>query len=183
MVKNRKNSEIRRKLDDNERLIVRELIRNPRASDNQIAKKTKVPDADVFLAKSVISLGRESQDNEDRHLLLVEDIIHQKGIKLGWFNHCLMPRLLAFGYYFLTRMIFCIRPSWSFAMNAAFESHAEHEYMSVIAANPEWDDEKVDSVHFERYPKQATLGDLIRRIALDERDHMNHSLEILEKLK
>lgn len=30
-------------LDNNERLIVRELIRNPRISDNQIAKRTNVP--------------------------------------------------------------------------------------------------------------------------------------------
>ena len=42
MVENRKNNEIRT-LDEAERKIVRELIRNPRASDNQIAKKTKVP--------------------------------------------------------------------------------------------------------------------------------------------
>ena len=37
-----KNNEIRT-LDESETKIVRELIRNPRASDNQIAKKTKVP--------------------------------------------------------------------------------------------------------------------------------------------
>ena len=42
MVKNPKKDE-NRKLDESERKIVRELIRNPRASDNQIAKKTKVP--------------------------------------------------------------------------------------------------------------------------------------------
>lgn len=42
MVKNHKNHEIRT-LDENQRKIIRELIRNPRASDNQIAKKTKVP--------------------------------------------------------------------------------------------------------------------------------------------
>jgi DNA-binding Lrp family transcriptional regulator len=42
MVKNHKNNE-NRVLDESERKIVRELIRNPRASDNQIAKITKVP--------------------------------------------------------------------------------------------------------------------------------------------
>jgi len=42
MVKNHKNHEIRT-LDEIERKIIRELIRDPRASDNQIAKKTKVP--------------------------------------------------------------------------------------------------------------------------------------------
>ena len=147
------------------------------------ANHKKVSKADSDQSVALINLGREAQDNEELHLLLVEELIHQKGIKLGWFNHCVVPRLLAFGYYFLTRMIYCVKPSWSFAMNAAFESHAEHEYMSMIAAHPEWDEEKIDLVNFDRYPEQKTLGDLIRRIALDERDHMNHSLEMVEKLK
>jgi hypothetical protein len=93
-----------------------------------------------------------------------------------------MPRILAFVFYYLTRLIFCLRPAWSFAMNAAFESHAEHEYMLMAREHPEWDDQEIDSIHFDRYPRQRTLNDLVRRIALDERDHMNHSLEELERL-
>ena len=68
-------------------------------------------------------------------------------------------------------------------MNAAFESHAEHEYMSLVAAHPEWDRESIESLDFAGYPRQRTLGDLIRRIALDERDHMYHSLEEVERLR
>jgi DNA-binding Lrp family transcriptional regulator len=43
MGKNRENHEKIRVLDESERKIIRELIKNPRASDNQIAKKTGVP--------------------------------------------------------------------------------------------------------------------------------------------
>jgi len=43
MVKSTKNTTSSRMLDESERKIIRELIRNPRLSDNQIAKKTKVP--------------------------------------------------------------------------------------------------------------------------------------------
>lgn len=130
-----------------------------------------------------IEMGRDMQDNEQWHLMLVEDIMRQKGLKQGWIRMSLMPWLLAFTYYYLTRIMYKFRPSWSFAMNAAFESHAEHEYMRMAQEHPEWDDEPLDSHYFKFYPRPKSLGDLLRRIALDERDHMNDSLEELERLK
>ncbi len=129
----------------------------------------------------LIDLGREGQDNEQWHLLLLADIVHQKGIKLSWFHHYLIPRILLIKYNLLAKLIFWINPCWSFAMNAAFESHAEHQYMLMAKENPAWDQEPVDTAYFQYYPRQRTLGDLIRRIGLDERDHMNHSLEELGK--
>lgn len=143
----------------------------------------KVLSASKMESQSLIDLGRDAQDNEQMHMMLVEDILHQKGIKLGWLQHRLIPRVMAFVYYYLTRIIFFIKPEWSFAMNAAFESHAEHEYMKMAVSHPEWDSESVESVHFDKYPRQKSLADLLRRIALDERDHMNHSLEEVERLQ
>jgi len=130
-----------------------------------------------------IEMGRDLQDNEQWHLMLIEDIMRQKNMNQGWFKMAFMPRLLAFGYYYLTRIMYRMRPSWSFAMNAAFESHAEHEYMKMAKEHPEWDEEPLDSHYFKFYPPQKTLGDLMRRIALDERDHMYESLEEVERLK
>ena len=130
----------------------------------------------------IIDLGRKSQDNEQYHMLLLDDIIHQKGIKLGFIRHFIMPRLAALGYYYMTRLIYYVSPVTSFKMNAAFESHAEHEYMMMAQENPEWDNEPVNSVYFTYYPAQKSLNDLVRRIALDERDHMNYSLEEVDRL-
>ena len=102
-------------------------------------------------------------------------------MKLNRFHHFVIPRVMAFKYAILSRLIFRINPAWSFAMNAAFESHAEHQYMLMAKENPQWDAEVVDTKYFAYYPRQKTLGDLVRRIGLDERDHMNHSLEELGK--
>jgi len=129
----------------------------------------------------LIELARDSQDNEQWHLLLLEEIIHSKGIKLSRLHHCLIPSIMTFGYNLLSKLIFRVSPAWSYKMNAAFESHAEHEYMRLAADHPEWDEEPVHSIYFDRYPRQNTLNDLLRRIALDERDHMNHSLNEAKK--
>lgn len=151
-----------------------------RLSKMQTAYKMASPETtDQYL--ELIEIGRESQDNEQWHMLLIEEIIEKKGEKLGYFKHTLLPRMMVFAYYYLTRLMFFIRPQASFYMNAAFESHAEHEYMLMAKEHPEWDSEPVDSRYFEFYPRQKSLGDLIRRIGLDEREHMHHSIEEMKK--
>ncbi len=129
-----------------------------------------------------IELGRRAQDNEQSHLMLIEDIMRQKGIKQNWLMSCFMPRCMIFGYLLLTRTLYRLKPEWSFDMNARFESHAEHEYMHLVEEHPEWENEPIDSPYFKYYPKQETTADLFRRIGLDERDHMTQSMEEYERL-
>jgi len=129
-----------------------------------------------------IDLGRHAQDNEQSHLMIVEDIMRQQGMKQNWFMSYVVPRCMVFGYLLLTRSLYRLKPEWSFAMNARFESHAEHEYMRLVAEHPEWEGEPVESVHFDAYPLQRTTADLFRRIGLDERDHMMASMEEYERL-
>lgn len=138
------------------------------------------PDSDRLVR--LIELGRKSQDNEQHHMLIIEDIMRQKDIRLSLVRRRLLPKLLACGYFFLTRAMFFVRPAWSFAMNARFESHAEHEYMKMVAEHPEWENESVETAYFEYYPRQKTMADLFRRIGLDERDHMHESMEYWEYL-
>jgi len=151
---------------------------------SRLFSRTQAPTSDeVELLMHHIDMGREAQDNEQYHMLLLADIIRQQGGRLGWFKHFFVPRILAFVYLFLTKTMYFIKPESSFAMNAAFESHAEGQYMLLAKENPQWEEEPVESVYFKYYPKQRSLRDLLRRIALDERDHMNHSLEEVERLQ
>jgi len=141
-----------------------------------------VPREKIEVALRHIQMGRESQDNEQWHMLLWMDLCHRKGIRLSWFRHFLLPRHMTFVYFHMTRIMYRIKPEWSFAMNAAFESHAEHEYMLFAQEHPEFENEPVDSPWFAHYPRQKTLADLVRRVGLDERDHMNHSLNEIRRL-
>jgi hypothetical protein len=129
-----------------------------------------------------VELGRKSQDNEQWHMLIIEDIMRQKRIKQGWVKTYLIPRILSLGYLGFTRLLFRLKPEWSFAMNAKFESHAEHEYMLLVKEHPEWEDEPVESKYFQYYPRQSTMADLFRRIGLDEREHKEESMKEYERL-
>jgi hypothetical protein len=146
--------------------------------------RTRPPNREqVETALRHIRMGREAQDNEQWHMLLWADLCQQRGIRLSGFKHVLLPRHMTFVYFCVTRIMYRLNPAWSFAMNAAFESHAEHEYMLFAQENPEFDAQPVESVWFAHYPRQKTLGDLVRRVGLDERDHMNHSLDELSRLR
>lgn len=145
--------------------------------------KDRVPDDKKEQFLRWIDLGRISQDNEQEHLFLIEQIIHKKKIRLGWFRHSHVLSVLVAGYYYLTRLMFWFCPVCSFSMNAAFESHAEHKYMQLAKEHPEWDNENLESIDFRDYPRQNTLRDLLRRIALDEREHMHNSLNEVKLLK
>ena len=141
---------------------------------------TRKPDSELNM--HYIDLGRRSQDNEQMHLMLIEDVMRQKGIRQPWLRSVLFPRVAAFMYHYSSNLLFWLRPAGSFSMNARFESHAEHEYMKLVVEHPEWEDEPVDTDYFEYYPRQKTMADLFRRIGLDERDHMHESMEEYERL-
>lgn len=129
-----------------------------------------------------INMGRVSQDNEQWHMFILEDLMRQRGMKKNFLKHFIIPRFLAFGYYVLTRIMYRVKPEWSFDMNARFESHAEREYAKAVVDHPEWEEEAIDTAYFEYYPKVTTLADLFRRISLDERDHKHESWEEYERI-
>ncbi len=137
------------------------------------------------IAKDLITftdMARRSQDNEQYHLMILDELMEQQEIKLGFFRGTLLPRAMSWSYYLLELLLMALRPAWSYSLNARFESHAEHEYMKLVSEHPEWENIPVDLNSFAYYPKQKSLADLMLRIGLDERDHMHESMLEYEKL-
>jgi ubiquinol oxidase len=80
---------------------------------------------------------RAEQDNEQWHLLILQDLARRRGLRQSFVKHRLAPWLIAFFYYHVSWLLFLVRPEWSYRLNADFEDHAEHEYMRYVAAHPE----------------------------------------------
>ncbi len=131
-------------------------------------------------ARRIFEFVRESrgmQDNEQWHLLILEEVTHQKGCPDNFLMHRLVPQLMAFFYYHVSWILYAMKPAWSYDLNADFEDHAEHEYMAFVRDNPGLENEPFQS-HFEKdYGKFRNLADLFRQIGLDERLHKEESLE------
>src|SRR6266496_4233776 len=116
------------------------------------------------------------QDNEQWHLLIVQDLIQRNGIKQNWLLHRAVPWLIAFLFYHVSWLLFLIKPAWSYRLNAEFEDHAEHEYMSFVAEHPELERTPDPATYADEYGRYRSVADLLRQIGHDERVHKITSL-------
>ncbi len=123
-----------------------------------------------------IKESRMQQDNEQWHLLILEEWLQRDGVPQSFLLHRLGPQLVAFFYYHISWLLYVIDPKLSYALNADFEDHAEHEYMEFAREHPELESRPFDSEFRADYGELDSLADLLRQIGLDERHHKEESL-------
>lgn len=125
--------------------------------------------------------SRQQQDNEQWHLLILEEMVHEQGIREGYLRYRVLPQLIAFFYYHVSWMLYVLKPRWSYELNAHFEDHAEHEYMEFVRENPELEELPFESAFEADYGSFESQADLFRRIGMDERIHKLESIERMER--
>ena len=123
-----------------------------------------------------VAESRDQQDNEQWHLLILEDLIERSETREGFVRYRLLPQLLALAYYHLSWILYAARPSWSYRLNADFEDHAEHEYAEFVQEHPALEEAQYDGCFIEEYGAFASLADLFRQIGHDERVHKEESV-------
>ncbi len=127
-----------------------------------------------------VRAARREQDNEQWHLLILEELCANRPRQYGWIRTMVMPQLLALTYYQLSFLLYALRPDWSYRLNADFEDHAEHEYARLVEEHPEFEATPFDSQFSSAYGSFASLADLFRQIGYDERVH---KLESVARMK
>lgn len=115
--------------------------------------------------------ARAQQDNEQWHLFILNELIAERGNRLGTLRTALLPQLIAFFYYQVAWLLYVISPAWSYRLNADFEDHAEHEYACLVTEHPEWETTPFTSQFAADYGQFESVADLFRQISHDERVH------------
>ena len=123
-----------------------------------------------------VAEARAQQDNEQWHLLILEELVARSGRREWRWLYYWIPQALAFVYYQLSWLLYVLHPAWSYRLNADFEDHAEHEYMTLVTEHPEWEHEPFVSEFESDYGSFGSLADLFRQIGHDERVHKEESL-------
>jgi ubiquinol oxidase len=121
-----------------------------------------------------VRLARWEQDNEQWHLLILEELTAKNG-RQPFIRYRVIPQILAFGYYQLSWALYVLRPAWSYRLNADFEDHAEHEYAHLVDEHPEWEEVPFKGMFTEDFGEFDSLADLFRQIGYDERLHKEES--------
>ena len=119
--------------------------------------------------------SRGQQDNEQWHLLILEEMLAAEGARESSWRFYWVPQFIAACYYQLSWLLYVLRPAASYRLNADFEDHAEHEYMQMVSEHPEWDTTVWQSQFQDDYARQETVADLFRQIGHDERVHREES--------
>jgi len=127
--------------------------------------------------------SREQQDNEQWHLFIIEDMLEHRGAHLGWFRYRLLAQVIAWSYYIVSWLLYMVRPSWSYALNADFEDHAEHEYMIFVSEHNDLEFETCSCSVADDYGCADSFADVLRQIGVDERHHKEESLAELATIQ
>jgi ubiquinol oxidase len=128
----------------------------------------------------LIAWSRAAQDNEYRHLLVLEEVIRAEREKRAWYHRpAIMRPLLCLYRVFSWGLALISLPS-ALAFNAEFEDHAERVYARFVADHPQWESLPADGPAAREYGAPASRADLFRRIALDERGHRDSSIRFRE---
>jgi ubiquinol oxidase len=118
-----------------------------------------------------VRAARWEQDNEQWHLLILEDLGAREGVRRSFVRARIIPQVLAFAYYQLSWFLFVARPASSYRLNADFEDHAEHEYALLVDEHPEWEATEYVGTFADDFGHYDSLADLFRQIGYDERLH------------
>jgi hypothetical protein len=129
----------------------------------------------VQQAEAIMLWGREAQDNEYRHLLVLSEKLREDGTEDPRFLTPPLPLLAVTAYSLLSWTLARLDIRRAFLFNAEFEDHAEHYWAQLVHEHPEWEDQPIASELVAAYGTFHSWADAFRRISLDERDHMNAS--------
>jgi hypothetical protein len=122
-----------------------------------------------------VRLSRWEQDNEQWHLLIMEELTSASDERQPFLRNRVIPQILAFAYYQLSWAMYVVRPSWSYRLNADFEDHAEHEYAFLVDEHPEWETMPDETSFRQDFGTFGSRADLFRQICFDERLHKEES--------
>jgi hypothetical protein len=135
----------------------------------------------VQQARMIMTWGREAQDNEYWHLLVINEKMKEDKARDPWYLFPLIPFLMAGSYGLMSWAIAMINIRRAFLFNAEFEDHAEHVYAQIVQEHPEWEEQPVNNELVKKYGEFRTWAEVFSRIGLDERDHMNSSFIFCDK--
>ncbi|TCO06123.1 alternative oxidase [Natronoflexus pectinivorans] len=132
--------------------------------------------------QEVIDWSRDAQDNEYMHLLVIHQKMVEDGMKDTWYLSAFMRFFIVLSYVIIAKITAFFSQKGAYLFNAEFENHAELVYANMVKDNPEWENQPMNNEFVKKYYIEVeNWADVFRRIALDERDHMNHSFFLAGK--
>lgn len=122
-----------------------------------------------------------ASDNETMHVVVISTLSRREG-RAGFIRFTLIPMLFAFFYYWMSYLLYLIKPRWSLETNYIFEQHAFDSYSRFLELKgEELKDKSVDSDYLNWYGRNFRCQyDFFRSVRNDEIIHRNRSIHEIE---
>lgn len=125
--------------------------------------------------------ARVAQDNETMHVVVISQLAKSEE-KAGFIRHTLIPMFFAFFYFWMSYVLYLIKPRYSYELNYMFENHAFEQYDRFLEKRgEELKQKKIESdflVWYGRNPRSQY--EFFRSIRNDEIIHRNTSLKEID---
>lgn len=123
------------------------------------------------------NFARLSQDNETMHVVVISQLSEneQKGNIL---THTIIPMMFAFFYYWMSYVMYLVKPSWALQLNYIFENHAFEQYDRFLKENEDMlKNKSIESEFLSWYGREfLTQYDFFVSVRSDELIHRNKSI-------
>lgn len=136
-------------------------------------------DRAISLSKRAHFAGH-AQDNETMHVVVISTLTKAEG-SIGVFRHTLIPMIFGFFYFWMSYLLYFIRPRLSYELNFLFEQHAFEAYSEFIMENTEALTQKpMNNLFLSWYGRTVcNQYDFFVSVRNDELIHRNTSLHMI----
>jgi ubiquinol oxidase len=125
------------------------------------------------------NFARLSQENETMHVIVISKLCRDENQKGNVVVHTLIPLFFAFFYYWMSYVLYLVKPKWSLQLNYLFEDHAFHQYTQFLEENEAALKDRIVASDFllwyGRDPKNQY--DFFTDVRNDELIHRNKSIK------
>ncbi|HUQ30388.1 MAG TPA: alternative oxidase [Candidatus Paceibacterota bacterium] len=130
---------------------------------------------------TISQFARFAMDNETMHVVVISALARKEDCG-GFIRRTLMPMIFAFLYFWISYLMYLLRPRWSLELNYVFEKHAFEQYSLFLTTHErELKTKMVESeflAWYGRHPRSQY--EFFRSVRNDELIHRNRSVHEIE---
>jgi len=127
---------------------------------------------------AITRFARIAEDNETMHVVVISQLMKQESKQGNFLTRTLIPLIFALFYFWVSYLLYLIKPRYSLELNYAFENHAFEQYQRFLEIEGDALRKKpVMSDFLAWYGREArTQYELFQSIRNDEVIHRNRSV-------
>jgi hypothetical protein len=133
----------------------------------------------------IAEFSRIAAENETMHVIVISQLAKKEHKRAGVIRHTLIPMLFAFFYFWMSYVLYMIKPRYSYQLNYLFEQHAFDSYSQFLRDEGEELKKKTIDSEFLRWYGRNPVNqyEFFLSVRNDEIIHRNTSIREIERVE